>query len=287
MTDAQRAILERVASGELDPQAATRLLDDLAATHDDPTATTELPDDDRSDPEEREPEAAPKSGDISGGRPDDSEPVRGVRVVASAGSVRVIGDPLVARIAVDGPHTMRRAGDIVVVECSPLLDVLSLEHGLGRFITSGPGHVRPRFRGGRPVVVVRVNPDLPLDLDVTAGHAVVSGSTKGVRCSVSAGSAVLRDMTGPVEASVTAGSLALSGPLRHGASRINCDMGSATVRLESGADVRVRVRNNLGKVSVDLPGCEHEDEAFVVGTGLAELNIESNLSSVTVSADDV
>ena len=278
MTDAQRAILERVASGELDPQSATRLLDELNTG----PVTSELDDevdDDDVDGEERRTDEAPKSG---GERHDDTEPVRGVRVVASAGSVRVVGDPTVARLSVDGPHTMRRSGDIVVVECSPLLDVLSFEHGLGRFVSGGVTH-RPRFRGGgRPVVVVRVNPDLPLDVDVTAGHAVVSGAHGAMRCSVSAGSAVLRDVTGPVEASVTAGSLTVQGPLRTGNSRITCDMGSATVRLDPGADVRVKVRANLGKAAVDLP--QDDEGVFVVGSGAAELDVESNLSSVTVSA---
>ena len=277
MTDAQRAILERVASGELDPQSATRLLDELNTG----PVTSDLGDEEPDLPGGESPtEEAPKS---PGEQRDDSEPVRGVRVVASAGSVRVVGDPMVARLSVDGPHTMRRSGDIVVVECSPLLDVLSLEHGLGRFVSGGVPH-RPRFRGGgRPVVVVRVNPDLPLDVDVTAGHAVVSGAHGAMRCSVSAGSAVLRDIAGPIEASVTAGSLSLQGPLRAGNSRITCDMGTATVRLEPGADVRVRVRSNLGKVAIDLP--EEDDGEFVVGAGTAELDVESNLSSVTVSAD--
>jgi hypothetical protein len=276
MTDAQRSILERVASGELDPQAATKLLDDLAATRavDDEPVTTVF-----DEPADVHEESLP------GGRHDETEPVRGVRILASAGSVRVIGDPLVARLAVDGPHTLRRSGDILTVECSPLLDVLSFEHGLGRFI-GGSGMRRPRMAGGgRPVVVVRVNPSLPLDLEVNAGHAVVSGTSGALRAAVSAGSAVFKDITGPMEATVTAASLSVSGPLRRGHSRITCDMGTATVRLEPGASVRVKVRSNLGKATVDIPGAEQDDRSYVVGAGEAQLDIEGNLSSVSVSSD--
>ncbi len=282
MTEERRAILEQVASGRLDPAEAARLLDEL-------DELTEAHARTEAQPEDREPPpfAAPL----------DAEQLRGIRVVASAGSVRVIGDPDVAEAAVTGPHTLRRAGDILVVECGPLHSRGPEMHLFGALGTPGAGawftsaeppprmHL-PRWRSSWRQATVRVNPSIPLDLELTAGQLVLRGSRAALRCTVSAGSATLHDVQGPVAATAAAGSLSVRGPIRNGESRIECDMGSASVQLEDGADVRIRVRTSLGRAVVDLDEALEPEgggpQEWVVGSGRATLEIQANLGSVSV-----
>jgi hypothetical protein len=201
-----------------------------------------------------------------------------VRVVASATTVRVVGDPDVGEAVVEGPHNLRRVDDILVVECSPS-KMFEFDFA-GAFVTHGPRRSSGLRRGGSRQTTVRVNPTLALDLEVSAGHAVAEDVTGPIRCSVSAGAASLRQVTGPLQGSVSAGSLSMSGPLRTGESKISCDMGAVSVRLDDGADVRIRVRSALGKVAVDLPD---DDGEYVVGKGTARLDIDANLGAVNVT----
>src|SRR4030081_2123986 len=88
MNDAKREILAKVVAGTLTAQEAALELEELAGP-------------------------APSSEPLV--TPSDGGTTR-VRVVASMGSVTVIGDESVREAVAEGPHVARREGDIFVIE---------------------------------------------------------------------------------------------------------------------------------------------------------------------------
>ncbi|MGH9244366.1 MAG: hypothetical protein ACRD29_08620 [Acidimicrobiales bacterium] len=133
-------------------------------------------------------------------------------------------------------------------------------------------------------VDVRMNPELPLTVDLSAGSARISAVRSPITCSLAAGSATLSDVAGPLECSVNAGGLTISGPISRGESRISCDMGSLKIRLEPGSDVRVKVDSVMSKTDVRLGdrGGRTDRGEWVVGDGTASLAISANMAAVKV-----
>jgi hypothetical protein len=275
MDDEQREIIARVGRGELMPDEAMRMLDALeqrsAATDpgpapDEDTRTRELP-----------PPVEPPVPPAAGGGP------RELRVQAAAGSVRVVGDPTIAGVQVEGAHEMREEGDRLVVECEPLVGLSRRrdhEHGFMIVGSSRHGGLRlPWANGGG--VRIRANPDLALDVDVAAGSISIDAMHGPITCDVSGGAARLRDVRGPLTCSVSAGSVSVTGVLRHGDSTVSCDMGSVAVNLEPGSSVRVRTSTTMGKAAV-MCGRRDGDE-WVVGDGEGSLQLVGAMSSMTVN----
>ncbi len=240
-------------------------------------------------------EAAERLGGAPEDRPGrvvlDDGPIRRIRVRVTAGAVKVIGDPSVVSADVSGEHesaSMELEGDTVVVDITPLHGVFG-ERGAERFrVRSRRGSSRIRVHrmvDGRAFepVTVRVNPELPIDLAVTAGSLSASGLRGALSCDVDAGSLSLRDARGPIDARVTAGSLSYAGVLDHGDSRFKCDAGALNVVLEPGSSVKGHAHVELGKLDIQLP---HRDdgEGFMVGGGAGSLSIDATMSSVSVRA---
>lgn len=292
MTDTQRTILEDVAAGRLSPEEAAARLG-------------------------RAPGQGPRRSQPP--PPGSSPTVRSVQVRAAARTVRVVGDPMVAEVAAEGLHQVHREGDTLVVTAHRRDDA----GGGGSFAFVGPdlgwlarrawseAERRGRGRGrawprgewppppwGRPdwrdwhrlvePLVVRVNPSLAVEADVSAGSLTVSGLLGPLEVDVSAGSAALEDVGGPVTVRAQAASVRLRGRLDTGASSIRCDAGSVSVTLEPGSDVKVTARAELGRVRVGPAG---EDWALgqttkdlVVGAGRASLDIEATMGAIDVRA---
>jgi hypothetical protein len=275
MDDEQREIIARVGRGELTPDEAMGMLDALARQH----AATEPapPSDEDNRTRELPPPAEPPVPPAAGGGP------RELRVHAAAGSVRVVGDPTIAGVQVEGAHEMREEGDRLVVECEPLAGLSRRrgEHEHGFMIVGSSRHgVRlPWANGGG--VRIRANPDLALDVDVAAGSISIDAMHGPITCDVSGGAARLRDVRGPLTCSVSAGSVSVTGLLRHGDSTVSCDMGSVAVNLEPGSSVRVRTSTTMGKAAV-LCGRRDGDE-WVVGSGEGSLQLVGAMSSMTVN----
>lgn len=297
----RREILEGVAAGEIEPEEAARRLEALeasrAAAPPEPSAPPPPPEPPEPPQPPQPPEvavaaavagpSAPPAGE--GGR------ARRVRVDVSIGSARIVGDPEVAEAEVSGPHQIRREGDTLVVECEPILAELSEEQaaeGVFVFARGGGPWVR-RFGLRRPrhsKTLIRVNRDLPLDVDVSAGSIVVHDVHGPIRCDVDAGSAKISGFRGPIEADVDAGALHASGVLAAGHSRIRCDAGSLRLTLEPGSDVRVRTDVGLGRLEVRAPEPPVEREGrreFTVGKGTATLDVEGELASIRIDAGDL
>ena len=220
----------------------------------------------------------------------------------------MIGDERIREAVAEGPHTAHREGDVLIVNA----EVEDVEGGGGfGFGRPGgwglPGASRHPWPGAptpwsevgkvlrqrtRPLVV-RMSPELALEVEIVAGSASVDAVHGEIRADVSAGSLRLDRVRAPVQASVTAGSVTVSGRLDRGASRVRCEAGAVTVQLDPASSVRVHARSTLSKVT--LPGDESFDLADAVsgrersatiGAGVGTLDIEATMGGVRVALDE-
>jgi hypothetical protein len=236
------------------------------------------------------------------------EPARALRVSTTARKLRIVGDPSVHEVLVRGEKIRREDGGLLVVETDSEESPGEEPWARGfAMLGAGPWTWEWERHGGRgreraervrrkgywgppgfgmntQPVDIRANPDLALTIDATAGAVRISGMHGPITASLTAGSAVLADVRGPLDCSITAGSLAVAGPIAVGDSKINCDMGSVKVRLERGADVRVKVDSTMGKADVWLAAAAGRGDRgeWVVGNGTASLAITANMGSVKV-----
>jgi hypothetical protein len=270
-----REILEAVAAGRLSPEEAAARLEEGA---DRPSAVG--PD-------------APAGGASGGASPADADPtdaggrVQRVRIAASARPVRIMADPGVREAEVDGHHRVRREDSTLVISGIDAMD--------GGFSFGGR---RRSYHDWRELtdltewrrftqpLVVRVNPDLAVTAELSAGTLTVVGMRGPIEASLAAGSARLQDVTGPLDLTIRAGSIRIQGRLATGASRVSCDAGSVVVHLDRGSSVRVRTFVELGRVRVHGPQGESGGGEVVVGSGEALLEIDATMASVELVAED-
>jgi hypothetical protein len=287
MRTRRRQILEDVAQGRLSPEEAAGLLDAL--------------------------EAEPAEGQAAGEGAGEPGTVRRVRVSGTFRVARILGDPGVVEAVARGPHAVRREGDTLVILGEPDEPepgfAFGGPYGLRWRIPTPPpppgweppgaaGRVRrdrwlwgAPFQRRLPELEVRVNPEMPLDVELWAGTLLVTGVKGPLDIDVSAGSARVVGFAGPLDVRVAAGTVHAAGVLRDGASRVRCDAGRVHVHLERGSSVRVRAKADLGRVS--LPGGKGPDgwvigggfHQAVVGDGAATLDVEAAMGDVTVSAE--
>jgi hypothetical protein len=246
MEDQRREILNRVAKGEITPEEGAALLDELAAGKA-PAAV------------------APPPGPAA----------KRIRVSRALGSIVIEGDPSVREAAATGRHSARRDGDTLVIEGDD-------ESGEFAFVWAG----RRQIRFGRPEyahpLAVKVNPDIPLEVETQAGTLRLDGVHAAIKATVQAGSAKLEDVEGPLDLELQAGSVRAEGRLSKGHSRIRCEAGTIRFDLKSGSSVRINAKSSLGKVQVE--GGSFGDGTWVVGGGDATMDIEATMGSVRVDA---
>ena len=280
MTDERKAVLERVARGELSPTEGAALLEEIEAQAA-PSSPTEDPRDWAAD-WARDPAWTAPPPPVVGG-----ERAARLRIVRAIGTADIVGDPTVHEAVAEGPHVARREGDTLVIdgEVDPF--------GMPGFHFAWRGRGPRRYPGWRQYqrrgipfgdmvpLRVRVNPDLPLEVESQAGKLTIRGVHAPIRAEVLAGSTEIADFRGPLDLSVQAGSVRARGRLDHGASRIRCDAGGVRIRLERGSSVRVSARTTLGKVQFDNDG----DQPWVIGGGEGTLDITGTMGSVRVMAD--
>ncbi len=227
-----------------------------------------------------------------------------VRVVASARVVRVVGDAGVREAVADGPHELRREGDTLVVSGE------TDDEGEGSFVSSGPGwRVRARVDNGPRTLTVRMRPDLALDAEVSAGSLDVRGVRGPIRGEMAAATVRIAGFAGPLDLDASAGRIDASGVLDGGSSRVRCQAGRLTLRLEHGSSVRISGRATVGKMV--LPGDETlgpsgplsgvsnaagraaaravrrlgDERQVVVGGGSGTLDVEVNTGTAVIRAD--
>jgi hypothetical protein len=317
MNERQRAILQQVAEGKLRPEEAAVLLDQADDAEQDQGS-------ERGEPSE-EPAAGPggrPTGATAGPATADSG-IRRVRVVGNFRAARVVADPTIREAIAEGPHVARREGDLLIVESA--LDETDMPGFVfNRGMRNWRLNIPSDFAGrpGRPPrpprpprspragwswgeeeaaswnrtswshdeLTVRMRPDLPLEVELSAGTLRVDGLTGPLRLDIRAGSARIEHVRGPIEALVAAGSLRVEALLTQGASRIRCDASSVRLNLERGSNVLVRARPELSKLTLPGHGVVGslglgERQEVKIGDGTATLDIDATMSKISVTAD--
>lgn len=254
-TDERRKILEMVANGDLSPSDAA----DLLAAVGSPGTT--------------------KSEDLPAAR---------IRVVGTFRSLQVEGDESVAGARAEGPHKVREENGTLIFEEDP-------EDEESSYMLFGPRRkVHGRIVWGQDtprILKIRMNPALPLQVEMTAGSATIRHLRSEVRASLTAGTGKFEDVTGPLTIAVEAGSAFVKGKLTEGNSEIRCTAGKIRIELEEGSDVQVVARSTLGKIQMpkgasegDWAGVGGGKREMTLGNGKAKLSIEATTGMVTVDA---
>ena len=223
---------------------------------------------------------------------DDTSPRRGTRderpggltkvtVTAVGRRVRIEGDSSVATLSVEGPHVLRRTGTVMEISST------------GEFGPSFNGFslIRPprslddlRDIGLGKELVVRVNPGLVVDVEVTTGGLKTTGVPHLGRVRVTAGASTLEDVEELDDLLSQAGGVTLEGPLNAGRSKVKVESGSLSVKLLKGANVTVRGEARMGRIS--WPGGDEHVDEYVVGNGSARLDISVVMGMATVKVED-
>ncbi len=283
MQDERRAVLERVARGELSPAEAASLLEAMESAGTPEGLTDDADPRDWAKDWEDQPDRSPTPPPP----PPTGDAATRIRVVRNFGSADVIGDPSVREAVADGPHMARREGDTLVIESQ--LDGMDMRSGWMFGWHQGPPNphrMRRRERGRWGDVVplrVRVNPDLPLDIETQAGRLRIRGVHGPIRANVQAGGTDIVDFRSPLDLTVQAGTVHARGRLDHGASHVHCEAGSVRIHLERGSSVRVTARTTLGKVVV---GRGDARTPVTIGGGEGTLDIDGTMGAVRVTADE-
>lgn len=249
MSDALRAVLEDVASGKVPADEAMQLIEHLKSQG---------------------------SVAVSG------EPVR--RIIVKAGAVRlnIHGDPGVAQAVAQGPHTMKREGDALLIDTNTTLGDYAVEPPRSAFMT-WVGQMVNRVGA---TLDIRVNPDLPIQVLLVGGPLELSGMRAGASVGVEAGSAHVSGR-GPLLLDVASGSGLVDWTFT-GQSRVRADMGSVAVTVRADSDVVVTADTSLGQAVVqthegNLKASQDGTTAPVtVGEGAGVLTVSSRMGSAKV-----
>lgn len=255
-----REILERVAAGELDPTEAARLLDQAEGTGAEPQVS------------------APSAGSAL-----TAPQITRVQVRGTSRRVRIVGDPSVATVAVDGQHTVRRDGSTLYVTGE---SELVPTDGAFTLLAGRRWHeIADRFQNvGQDLELrVRVQPGLSVGAEVIAGSLQVDDVPALDHVRVTAGSLRVSGLESPVDLLVQAGSAQVETRQIGGRSRMRCESGSLQLTLAEGSDVRVRSDVQLGRFTTEPERRARErDRDVVLGTGAAEIDVEVVMGNVTV-----
>ena len=279
-------ILRDLADGRIDASEAERRIDELQAPPGPGVPPTEPVADDTEGPVA---EGGPAGEALPPERPahDEEGPagangVDAVTVRVVGRRLRVIGDPSVATLVADGPHSLRRHGGVLEVssdgELGPGLDAFTMLR-VPRTIDDLRNLGFNQLGFGRELVL-RVNPAIPVDIELTAGTLAASAVPRLGKVRLTGGSAHLSGVETIEDALVQAGSATIRGSLRRGRSRVRVESGQLTVELAPSADVTIRAEAQMGRVV--WPGEQQNIDEYVAGSGAGRLDIGVVMGYVTV-----
>lgn len=217
---------------------------------------------DASDDDEPEPPKRPK--------PVNTQGVERLSVRAVGRRVRIVGETSVATVSADGPHVLRRNGSVLEVssdgEMGSSLDGFS--------ILRAPRNLDDiRSLGLGKELFLRVNPNLIVDVEVTAGSLNTERVPHLGKVRVTAGGAKLLDVAEINDALIQAGQATIKGAIVTGRSRVRAESGSLSIHLADESNVTVKGDAQLGKVSW-TGGHSGPGDEVVMGNGSAKLDIE-------------
>jgi hypothetical protein len=285
-----KAILEELAAGHIDAAEAARRIDALKASEPASEATPREPtneelagSDGDSDPwaaTTDQPQAGYSSTTsepkTSAEEPEAAKPVsvggvERISVRAVGRRVRIIGETSVATLSADGPHVLRRNGSVLEVssdgELGASLDGFSILRNAPRSLDDF------RSLGLGKELFLRVNPNVIVDVEVTAGSLNTEGVPHLGKVRVTAGAAKLLDVTEVNDALVQAGQATIKGTITSGRNRVRAESGTLTISLGDESNVTVTGEAQLGKISW-AGGHSGAGDEVVMGSGSAKLDIE-------------
>jgi hypothetical protein len=221
---------------------------------------------------EPEPDQVPESApEPSQPKPVNTGGVERISVRAVGRRVRIVGETAVATLSADGPHVLRRNGAVLEVssdgELGASLDGFSILRGAPRNLED------IRALGLGKELLLKVNPSIIVDVEVTAGSLNTERVPHLGKVRVTAGGAKLLDVTEVNDALIQAGQATIKGSIKTGRNRIRAESGSLSITLGDDSNVTVKGDAQLGKVSWSGGHSGHGDEV-VMGNGSAKLDVE-------------
>ena len=204
-------------------------------------------------------------------RPVNTSGVERISVRAVGRRVRILGETSVATLSADGPHVLRRNGAVLEVssdgELGASLDGFSILRGAPRSLDD------IRSLGLGKELLLKVNPGIVVDVEVTAGSLNTERVPHLGKVRVTAGGAKLLDVGEINDALIQAGQATISGAITSGRNRIRAESGSLSVTLADHSNVTIKGDAQLGKVSW-TGGHSGAGDEVVMGNGSAKLDIE-------------
>ena len=223
---------------------------------------------------EPQPEPAPEpSRGPTGpaGKPLNTGGVERISVRAVGRRVRIVGVGGVATLSADGPHVLRRNGSVLEVssdgELGASMDGFSILRGVPRNLDD------LRAIGLGKELLLKVNPAIVVDVEVTAGSLNTEGVPHLGEVRVTAGSAKLLGVSQVNDVLVQAGSATIKGAITTGRNRVRAESGSLAITLEDDSNVTVSTESQLGRVSW-TGGHSGAGDEVVMGNGSAKLDVK-------------
>lgn len=211
------------------------------------------------------------------------EPVRRVAVKAGAVRLTIVADPNVSEAVADGPHTMKREGDALLIDTNTTQGDYAVEPPRSAFMT-WVGQMVNRVGAA---VEIRVNPELPIQVLLVGGSLDMTGMQAGASVGVEAGSAQLTG-AGPLLLDVASGSGKVDWTFT-GQSRVKVDMGSVSVTVRPDSDVVVTADTSLGQALVKAHSGnlkapqDGTTTPLTVGSGEGALTVSSRMGAAMVT----
>ena len=205
--------------------------------------------------------------------------VERISIRAIGRRVRIVGEPSVATVSADGPHVLRRNGSVLEIssdgELGPSIDGFQILRGAPRTLEDF------RSLGLGKELFLRVNPAIPIDIEVTAGSLHTERVPRLGNVRVTAGGAKMQDVTQVSDALIQAGQATITGTITQGRSRIRAESGSVIIQLSDDSDVTVTSEAQLGKVTWGGRHSGAGDEV-VMGDGRGKLTVEVLMAHASV-----
>jgi hypothetical protein len=208
--------------------------------------------------------------------------VQRVTIRAIGRRVRLIGEPAINGVAVDGPHVIKRDGDTLAINSEGDMGV-SID-GFSMLRNRSVGDLKSHVNGFAKELSIRVNPSLQVEIEVTGGSVIAERLPGLTRVRVTAGTAKVSDVDGPIDLLVQAGSATLDAQLTKGRSRVRVESGAATVTLRRGSDVRVHTEAQLGRVTW-TGAVNGQSKDVEIGRGRGALDVEVLVGTAQIASD--
>lgn len=255
-----RSLLEEVAAGRLDPDEASRRLAGITPP---PEPSLGLP-----------------PGLSSGA----AAAITRLEILADAMDLRVIADPSLDLIHVDGWLEVEPDGEVLRLRPP----TRSPEGNAYRFGSIG-GLMAGWLEGlNHRRVVVRARPDLAVSIAGSGSKLAIEGMQGGFTVRLAAGAFRASDVRGPFSLDLESSTAKLSALLDHGISRVRGLMSTVDLSLASGSDVAISAAADMGSVRIDGQGQKPRGSALresieaTVGEGAASIDLSMQMGTIKV-----